>query len=135
MYKKILCAIEASNEGKAVLAKASELAKIYGCKLAVIHVLPHSQLPTDYQKKLKEDITPKITQIISGFDISPKNCHIKVGKPYELICREAAKRKSDLIILGTHSKKGLRAVLGSTATGVANNAKCDVTLFRISSAA
>ena len=41
MYKTILCAIEASQEGKMVLAKAAELANLCGAKLIVIHVLPY----------------------------------------------------------------------------------------------
>ena len=131
MYKTILCAIEASTEGKTVLAKASKLADIYGAKLSVIHVLPYTLLPNNYQKKLKEDIVPKIEKITAAHGITKKNCSIKVGKPYQLICKEVVKRKADLVIIGTHSKKGLQAAIGSTATGVANNAKCDVTLIRI----
>ena len=131
MYKNILCAIEASAEGKKVLTKAAALAELYGSKLYVVNVLPYSLLPNDYQKKLKNDISPKIEKILESFDIPRKNCYIKVGKPYDVICKEARRRKADLIILGTHSKKGLQSAIGSTATGVANNATCDVTLFRL----
>jgi universal stress protein A len=131
MYKTILCAIEASAEGKKVLTKAAKLAELYGSKLYVVNVLPYTLLPNDYQKKLKNEISPKIEKIIESFDIPRKNCYIKVGKPYDVICKEARRRKSDLIILGTHSKKGLQSAIGSTATGVSNNAHCDVTLFRI----
>lgn len=131
MYKKILCAIEASPEGKAVLKKASELAELHGAKLIAINVLPYTLIPKDYQKKLQTEISPKIEKIASALDVTKKNTLIKVGKPYQLICREAAKKKADLIVIGTHSKKGLHAAIGSTATGVANNAKCDVTLIRI----
>tara|TARA_R110002073_G_scaffold320393_1_gene495837 strand:+ start:156 stop:551 length:396 start_codon:yes stop_codon:yes gene_type:complete len=131
MYKTILCAIEASPEGKMVLTKAAELAELYGAKLIAIHVLPYKLLPTNYQRKLKEDIAPKLEKITAPFGITKKTCIIKVGKPYQLICREVIKRKADLVIIGTHSKKGLQAAIGSTATGVANNAKCDVSLIRI----
>ncbi len=131
MYKSILCAIEASPEGKTVLAKAAKLADIYGAKLNVIHVLPYTLLPTNYQQTLKQDITPKIEKITEALGVARKHCSIKVGKPYQLICKEVVKRKADLVIIGTHSKKGLHAAIGSTATGVANNAKCDVTLVRI----
>ena len=132
MYKTILCAIEASPEGSKVLTKASELAKCFGSKLIVINVLPYTLLPKDYQKTLREDISPKIEKIAAPpFATSQKNCLIKVGKPYEIICKEAAKKKADLIVIGTHSKKGLHAAIGSTATGVSNHAKCDVTLLRI----
>ncbi|MDB3907919.1 universal stress protein [Gammaproteobacteria bacterium] len=64
MYKTILCAIEASQEGKMVLAKASELANLCGAKLVVIHVLPYKLLSSDYQKTLKEDIAPKIEKLL-----------------------------------------------------------------------
>jgi len=131
MYKTILCAIEASAEGKKVLAKANELAKYFGSKIIVINVLPYTLLPKDYQKTLRDDIGPKIEKIAAPFGISEKNQLIKVGKPYEVICKEAGRKKADLIVIGTHSKKGLQAAIGSTATGVSNNAKCDVTLFRI----
>ena len=131
MYKTILCAIEASPEGKKVLTKASQLAELYGSNLMVVSVLPYTLLPNDYQRKLKNEISPLIDEIIQPFGIPRKNRYVKVGKPYEVICKEASRRKADLIVLGTHSKKGLHAAIGSTATAVANNARCDVTLFRI----
>ncbi|GAC15634.1 universal stress protein [Aliiglaciecola lipolytica] len=131
MYKTILCAIEASTEGKLVLAKAAAMAKLYNSKLLVMHVLPYKLLPKDYQKELKEKVTPKIEELCVDFGVTKKNRIIKVGKPYELICNEAIKRKADLIMLGTHSKKGIQALIGSTANGVANYADCDVSLVRI----
>lgn len=86
------------------------------------------RLPEDIERRHRA----KNRKITAPFGISKKNCHIKAGKPYEVICKEAEKRKADLVILGTHSKKALQAaIIGSTATGVSNNAKCDVTLFRL----
>ncbi len=131
MYKTILCAIEASKEGRQVLAKAAKLAEQSGAKLFVIHVIPYTMLPRDYQKVLKEDVSPKLKKMSAAFDIPGKNQIIKVGKPYDLICREAEKRKADVIMLGTHSKTGLNALLGSTANGVINYATCDVSLVRV----
>jgi len=131
MYKTILCAIEASPEGKKVLTKAAKLAEYYGSKLIVINVMPYSLLPKNYQKIMTDEVSPKIEKIAAPFNIPAKNRLIKVGKPYEVICKEAGRKKADLIVIGTHSKKGLQAAIGSTATGVSNNAKCDVTLFRI----
>lgn len=131
MYKTILCAIEATKEGKEVLSKASQLSKLCNAKLIVIHVIPYTLLPKDYQKVLKEDISPKMEKIAALFNVPKKNQIIKVGKPYENICAQANKRKADLIILGTHSKKGINALIGSTANGVVNYAKCDVSLVKL----
>jgi len=131
MYKTILCAIEATKEGKEVLSKASELSKLCGAKLIVVHVIPYTILPKDYQKELKENATPKIEKISKLFNVSKKNQIIKVGKPYSHICALAEKKKADLIVLGTHSKKGVNILLGSTATGVSNYSKCDVSLVKL----
>lgn len=131
MYKTILCAIETTKEGKEVLSKASQLATLCGSQLIVIHVIPYTLLPKDYQKELKEDAAPKIEKIASAFNIPKKNQLIRVGKPYDHICKAAEKSNADLIMLGTHSKKGLNALIGSTANGVSNYAQCDVSLVKM----
>ncbi len=131
MYKTIVCAIEATKEGKTLLKKAVKFSELYGAKLYVINVVPYQLLPKDYQKELKEKIIPKMTEITESFGITKKYSCVKFGKPYERICELAEKKSADLIILGTHSKKGLKALLGSTANGVANYAACDVSLIRI----
>jgi universal stress protein A len=130
MYKTIVCAVEVCREGKIVLSKAQELADTFGSKLIVVNVLPYTFLPKDYQKDLKEKAIPEFEKFISEFGVSKKNRFLKVGKPYEVICSIAEKKQADLIILGSHSKKGIHSLIGSTATGVANNASCDVSLVK-----
>jgi universal stress protein A len=131
MYKTIICAIEASKEGEAVLAKAQEFALLCNAKLFVTHIIPYALLPKDYQKQLKEETLPKMESITGALGIAKKIVSVKFGKPYEQICELAEKKEADLIILGTHSKKGIQALIGSTANGVANYAKCDVSLVKI----
>lgn len=133
MYKTILCAVEISDEGEKVLSKAYELSQLYNAKLLVTNVIPYTILPKDYQKELKENALPLLKSKVSslGLGIPDKAITVKVGKPYEQIYLFAEKKNVDLIILGTHSKKGINALIGSTANGVANYAKCDVLLVRI----
>ena len=131
MYKTILCAIEISDEGDKVLSKAYELSQLYDAKLFVTHIIPYAILPKDYQKELKENALPSLESKVSSLGIPMKNITVKVGKPYEQIYLLAEKKNADLIVVGTHSKKGINALIGSTANGVANYAKCDVILIRI----
>ena len=131
MYKTIICAIEASDEGLEVLSKAYELSQICNAKLFVTHIIRYTLLPKDYQKELEETTLPLIESKASSLGIPKKNVTITFGKPYEQICKLAERKNADLIILGTHSKKGIHALLGSTANGVANYAKCDVSLIQI----
>ncbi|WP_158970311.1 universal stress protein [Paraglaciecola sp. L3A3] len=131
MYQTILCPIEASKEGEEVLAKAAGLAKLCNAKLFVINVIPQNMLPKDYQKELMEDVIPKMEELCAKYSVPKKNRFVKVGKPYEHICTLAKKKDVDLIMIGTHSKRGLKALLGSTANSVVNYATCDVTLIKI----
>lgn len=131
MYNTILCAIENSDEAEKVLKKAYELSQLCNATLLVTHIIPFKLLPKDYQKELKENALPSIEGKAKAIGIPLKNVKIKFGKPYEQICLLAEKKSVDLIILGTHSKKGLQALIGSTANGVANYAKCDVSLIKV----
>lgn len=131
MYETIICAIEASEEGKEILSKAINLAQLYNSKLLVTHTIPYTLFPKDYQKELEENSLPEIESITLSLGVPKENVTIKFGKPYEQICMLAEKENADLIIIGTHSKKGLNALIGSTANAVANYAKCDVSLIKI----
>lgn len=131
MYKTILCAIEVSDEGENVLAKAHEFAQLCNARLFVTHVISYSLLPKDYQKEMKEKTLPTINAMTDRLGIAKKNVSVKFGKPYEQICTLAQKKNADLILIGTHSKKGIQALIGSTANGVVNYAKCDVSLIKI----
>ncbi|NKF52663.1 universal stress protein [Shewanella sp. WXL01] len=131
MYKTILCAVEVGEEGDAVIAKAKQLAEKFDSELILISVLPYSFLPKDYQKELEDKAIPEFEAFALKHDVVSKKSILKVGKPYVVICDQANYINADLIVLGTHSKSGISSLLGSTATGVSNQAHCDVSLVRI----
>lgn len=131
MYDKILCAVEASKEGEQVIERAMQLASKFDSKIYLVSVISYTLLPKDYQAKLEEEIAPKMEAMAEKYNISKKRLSVKVGKPYQVICEKAEKIEADLIVLGTHSEKGLRGMLGSTANGVANYAPCDLFLVNI----
>lgn len=131
MYKNILCAIDTSSENKEVLEKARIIAEQNDASLSIIHTIEYSILPKDYQKIMKEEAIPKINKLADKYNITKKNQFIKFGKPYENICNLADKKSIDLIILGSHGRHGIKAILGSTANGVLHYAKCDTLLIKI----
>ena len=131
MYDKILVAIEASDEGEQVVKKALDIAKKFNSKVYLISVISYTLLPKDYQAKLEEEIVPKMEAIATKYDVSRKRTSVKVGKPYREIIGKAEAIEADLIIMGTHSEKGITGMLGSTANGVANYAPCDLFLVNI----
>ena len=131
MYKTIICAIEASEEGEEVLTKAHAFAQLCHAELYIVNVISYTLLPKDYQQELEEEVLPLMRSKATSLGIPLKNVKVRFGKPYEEICTLAIEENADLIMLGTHSKKGIHALVGSTANGVVNYAKCDVTLIKV----
>lgn len=57
--------------------------------------------------------------------------HVRVGVPETSIAQLAADLNADLVVVGSHSRKGLtRALLGSVAEGVVRWAPCPVLVVR-----
>ena len=131
MYKKILCAVDTSPESKAILSKAASIAENYGSVLSVAHIMEYTFLPKDYQKNLKEEVEPKINTLADKYNIAKKHRYIRFGQPYSKICEIERKIDADLIVVGTHGKHGIKALLGATANGVVQQAKCDVLLVKV----
>ncbi len=131
MIKHILCSVDTSGEADIILQKAVKLAKIHEAKLSLITVIEYSFLPKDYQKKLKAEVIPKLNRLGEKYSIAKRQRYVKFGKSYTHICDLAEKKEVDLIVLGSHSKKGLQAVMGSTANGVIQRAPCDVFLIKM----
>lgn len=131
MYNNILCAVDTSAESKKILKKAKELAQQHGANLSLVHAIEYGFLPKDYQKKLKEEVAPLMAKLAAENEIPKKRCFVKFGQSYIMISELAEKLKCDLIVVGSHGKNGLRALLGSTANGVLQHAKCDVLLFKM----
>ena len=64
-----------------------------------------------------------------GFPDAPR--WIEVGSPKREITRVAEEQNVDLIVVGSHGRHGLGALLGATADGVVHYAHCDVLAVRI----
>lgn len=61
----------------------------------------------------------------------PQNCHVRVGHPYEEICKLAGELNADLIVLGSRGNTGLKRIfLGSTAERVVRFAPCPALVVR-----
>jgi len=56
---------------------------------------------------------------------------VAIGRPESEIHRLAKEHDVDLIIVGSHGRKGLQLLLGSTANGVLHGTECDVLAVRI----
>ncbi len=80
-------------------------------------------------KELAERIKPVVVE--AGFRVTTA---IEQGDPRFAIVEYAAQWKADLIVVGSHGRKGLgRLLIGSVAEHVARHANCSVLIVRVPS--
>jgi nucleotide-binding universal stress UspA family protein len=142
--KRILFATDFSEGSSHALPYAVDMAKHYMAKLYLVHVVydvsktagwyvPHvsiDEIYNDIEKSAKAELEKSFIDEIRGLkDVE----HVVLkGIPYEEIAKFAGENSVDLIVLGTHGRKGIdRMLFGSTAEQVVRNAPCPVLSVRL----
>ncbi len=139
-YKKMLVAIDLTEEAPQVLTKAKAMSEAHGAELLLVHIVEPvgyaygGDIPmdlTELQTQLDSAAREQLTRYGDEYRVA-KTCQIvAVGRPESEIHRLAKEQEADLIIVGTHGRKGLQLLLGSTANGVLHGTECDVLAVRI----
>ncbi|OGW39255.1 MAG: hypothetical protein A2Y97_00980 [Nitrospirae bacterium RBG_13_39_12] len=143
--KSILFPTDFSEGSSNALNYAVDLSKRYGAKLHIVHVVhtiynvtgwyvPHTSLDEvykDLEKSAQKELESYASEELRGFkDIERK---VLTGIPHEVIVQFVKDNKIDLIVMGSHSRKGIdRVLFGSTASQVVRFAPCPVLTVRIS---
>lgn len=142
--KKILFATDFSEGSSHALPYAVDMAKQYSARLYFVHVIfdvaktagwyvPHvsiDEIYRDMEKSARAELEKSFVDEMRGMkDIE----HVVLkGIPYEEITKFAAANRIDLIVLGTHGRRGIdRMLFGSTAEQVVRNAPCPVLSVRL----
>ena len=138
----LMVPVDFSEASERALDYAIELARPFGARICVVHVyqlpvysfpdgvfMPGAemavQLSTAAQKSLDALITNKGD---AGVALQPL---LLEGTPWEEINRVAMEQKADMIVLGTHGRRGFtRALMGSVAETVIRTAVIPVLAIR-----
>lgn len=140
MYHKILVAVDLAGEPESVLEKGKALADLHQAEYKVIYcidqpVTPFGELsipqPLLNMTQLKQEIFPHFKEVAGKAGIDATHISIEIGHHADTILKTAEDNGSDLIVLGSQSRRGLRALLGSTANAVLQRASCDVLAVRL----
>ena len=135
--RRVLVPVDFSTSTPAALTHAKELAAAYGASLDVLHVVSEIALPGVYglgtvdvaspevQARVREALTAAVEEA-PGARVEA-GTHVFVGFPARDIADFAALQQSDLIVMSTHGRTGLkRLLLGSVAENVVRLAPCPV---------
>lgn len=136
-YKRVVIATDLHSDSREVVDAAKALAQQYNAELYVINVVPDTAIVSSmYMPQLEIDLIaetePVMNKLKQEHNIPDKNAEIRAGHPKAEILAFAKQLGAELIVIGSHGRKGLKSILlGSTANAVLHGATADVFVARI----
>lgn len=143
-YQHVLFAADFSDVALRVGERAKEVARKYGARLSMIHVVEDVNislgggyellpvLPELPDETLLRESRTALGQLAQRLEVEDAELWV-VNAPStkEGILGAAKEHGADLIVVGSHGRHGLALLLGSTANAVLHGAPCDVLAVRI----
>jgi universal stress protein A len=138
-YRTILVALDLTEDSETVLRHARRLCGPDCSGLHLVHVAEHPV--TGYgnmtgknhrvsELQVRQQIFPRLKAL--GENLTTDQLHITFGDAADEINLLAKKLGAEVIVTGSHGERGIRRLLGSTASSIAHHASCDVLTVRIS---
>jgi nucleotide-binding universal stress UspA family protein len=146
MFKHILVAVDGSSTSSLALEQAIQLARELQAKLRLLHAVYDATLDFEIEypdtavlwealRGSGEEILKKAEALTGQAGVEAETKLLEIRRAHEHVAEEIAAEAdawpADLIILGTHGRRGLgRLLLGSVAERVARIASKPVLLVR-----
>jgi nucleotide-binding universal stress UspA family protein len=141
-FKKILCPVDFSQHSREALAHAATFARASLGKLFLFHAIDLTELgpvlPQPHEKNTEGRVDlfhlalRRETRLLRSFAAGITagcDCELIVewGEPYKRILEIVQEKTIDLIVMGTHGRKGIsHLAMGSLAEKVVRTAPCPV---------
>lgn len=152
-YQRLIAAVDFSPHSLVAVKRAIELSKLYKAELTLLHVINEEYLydilygpgdigfagydafkdATANEEVLREQADKRMADLLESLDTEGLNQEIVVGTPSHAILSMAEAKNADLIVMGTHGRRGLARLLGSNARSVVTKARCEVLTIRLPS--
>ena len=146
MFKNILIPTDGSEQSQRAVRAGVDLAKLHGARVTGIHVIPDYHLLIAYEgafdpvteERIEEEAKARaeaylefVRTTASESGISCSTVCETSDHPYEAILKTAEANGCDLILMTSHGRKGLAAVLlGSETRKVLTHATVPVLVMR-----
>jgi universal stress protein A len=140
-YRHILIAVDLSDESEQVVQRAEALQAGWRARLSLAHVVEYVPmaysgdlaLPDDFnlEQELLQVARRRMEALGQRLGVPQPDRHIALGGASREILRIARELDVDLIVVGSHGRHGIAALLGSTADHIMHRAHCDILAIRI----
>ena len=139
-YRRILAAIDLTQDSRAVAERACEIARAGAGELQILHVLelmpiepmgeslvPVIQIDTQLMTRTRA----QMDSLTRELGLPPTAGSVEAGNAKSEVLRYAREQGSDLIVLGCRERHGLSILLHRTEDTVLHGAPCDVLAVRV----
>ncbi len=136
----ILCPVDFSDASRKAVQYAKEFASSMGSRVHLLNVVEprpmavditmnYIPLEEDLEKAAKEDLQLVLQEFQqAGLKVESS---IEIGNPSDVILDKSRELDVNLVIMGSHGKKGLsRLIMGSVAETVVRKANCPVLIVK-----
>ena len=146
MFNNILIPTDGSEQSQRAVRTAVELAKVHGARLTGIHVIPDYHMLIAYEgafdpvteERIEEEAKARarsylafVEQTCAMAGVPCETVCETSDHPYDAILKTAKLKRCDLIVMTSHGRKGLAAVLlGSETRKVLTHATMPVLIVR-----
>jgi nucleotide-binding universal stress UspA family protein len=145
MFRHILLPSDGSPLSEAAVRKGLQLAKVINSKVTgfcvlpkVLHFIYDYEVGEEFKNLAEAAIRVEVNKSLLAIERAAKEvgvpCETAIeisDQPYEAITEAAEKRKCDLIVMASHGRRGVDALLiGSETQKVLTHTKIPVLVFR-----
>ncbi len=136
----ILCPVDFSDASRKAVQYAKEFASSMGSVVHLLNVveprpmavditLNYVPLEEDFEQAAEEDLQIIVQEFqLAGLKVESS---IEIGNPSDVILDKSQDLDVNLLIMGSHGKKGLsRLIMGSVAETVVRKANCPVLIVK-----
>lgn len=134
-YRHIIVGVDLSEDCPTVIQRAAGIARVCDAKLTLAYVLEPiafaygGDMPVDLSGVQEQQVQKaglELAQLAKSTDYPIQQQHVLVGQPAAELHYLAEQESVDLIVVGSHGRKGFALLLGSTPNSVLHGATCDV---------
>ncbi len=144
MYKHILIATDGSELANKAVPHGLELAKLCGAKVTALTVRPHLDdfvaegvvitVTDEEQEAFKEEIDHHLDftrKSAEEMGVGLETVQVESGEPWKAIVEASKSGDCDLIVMASHGRRGLSALIfGSETQGVLTHSDIPVLVYR-----
>ena len=140
-YKKILIAVDLTEQSDLVVQRGVALAGLTGAEVRLLHVVEYvpvepmgeALLPAvDIEDELLEGARKRLADLAERLDLGSAERLVESGNIKSELVRIANEWAADLIVLGSRERHGLAVMLNLAEDTILHAAPCDVLAVRVS---